>query len=163
MAAASAMLFSLNILAVSSATLRMPARAAGSAAAASGISPLDSTEIQFSYDKLRADFYQKTDPQTIVDGARTEISRELHDIGVGGTLPPIFASDSPSRTAHAVGHEVDVASRLAHGKISTHLLAYAAISGMLKSVHDKYTVFLTPKDYAALNEGLDGSSFAVFS
>jgi carboxyl-terminal processing protease len=31
---------------------------------------------------------------------------------------------------------------------------------MLNSVHDKYTVFLTPKEYAALNEGLDGGSFA---
>jgi carboxyl-terminal processing protease len=40
------------------------------------------------------------------------------------------------------------------------LLAYAAISGMLNSVHDRYTVFLTPKEYAALNQGLDGGSFA---
>jgi carboxyl-terminal processing protease len=31
---------------------------------------------------------------------------------------------------------------------------------MLNSVHDKYTVFLTPKEYAALNQGLDGGSFA---
>lgn len=131
----------------------------GSAAAA-GLSPLDATEIQFSYDKLRSDFYQKTDPQTIVDGARTEISHELHTAGVNGSLPPIFASTNVTNTAHAVGHEVDLAARLAHGKVSPHLLAYAAISGMLKSVHDKYTVFLTPKEYAALNEGLDGGSFA---
>lgn len=131
----------------------------GSAAAAA-ISPLDATEIQFSYDKLRSDFYQKTDPQTIVDGARTEISRELHTAGVNGSLPPIFANANVTTTAHAVGHEVDLAARLAHGKVSPHLLAYAAISGMLKSVHDKYTVFLTPKEYAALNEGLDGGSFA---
>jgi carboxyl-terminal processing protease len=31
---------------------------------------------------------------------------------------------------------------------------------MLSSVHDRYTVFLTPKEYAALNQGLDGGSFA---
>ncbi len=31
---------------------------------------------------------------------------------------------------------------------------------MLDSVHDRYTVFLDPKEYAALNEGLDGTSFA---
>ncbi len=134
--------------------------AAGSAAAATGISPLDATEIQFSYDKLQSDFYQKTDPQVIVDGARQEISHELETAGVKGSLPPIFASDNVARTAHAVGHEVDVAARLAHGKMSPHMLAYAAISGMLDSVHDKYTVFLSPKEYAALNEGLDGGSFA---
>jgi carboxyl-terminal processing protease len=134
--------------------------AAGSAAAPSGISPLDATEIQFSYDKLRTDFYKKTDPQAIVDGARDEMTRELADAGVRGSLPPIFGSDNVARTAQAVGHEVDVAARLAHGKITPHLLAYAAISGMLNSVHDRYTVFLSPKEYAALNQGLDGGSFA---
>ncbi len=84
----------------------------------------------------------------------------MHTAGVQSDLPPIFADDNSGRTAKAVGHEVDVASRLARGKMSTHLLAYAAIAGMLNSVHDKYTVFLSPKDYAALNEGLDGGSFA---
>ncbi len=134
---------------------------AGSAAAPVNIvSPLDATEIQFSYEKLRADFYKKTDPQNIVDGARVELEKELHTAGVQGNLPPIFASDNAARTAKAVSHEVDVAARVARGKMSSHLLAYAAISGMLNSVHDKYTVFLTPKEYAALNQGLDGGSFA---
>ncbi len=76
------------------------------------------------------------------------------------SLPPIFAGQDADRTARAVGHEVDVAARLARGKMSSHLLTYAAIAGMLNSVHDKYTVFLTPKEYAQLNEGLDGGSFA---
>jgi len=134
---------------------------AGSAAApAPSISPLDATEIQFSYDKLRSDFYQKTDPQSIVNGARQEIQKQLQSAGVKGSLPPIFATDDVPRTAKAVGHEVDVAARLAKGKVSTHSLAYAAISGMLGSVHDKYTVFLSPKEYAALNQGLDGGTFA---
>jgi len=134
--------------------------AAGSATAAATISPLDETEIQFSYDKLRSDFYKKTDPQAIVNGARSELAHELQGAGVKGSLPPIFATDSVTSTAQAVGHEVDVAARMAHGKISAHLLAYAAISGMLNSVHDRYTVFLSPKEYAALNQGLDGGSFA---
>ena len=133
--------------------------AAGSAAAP-GLSPLDATEIQFSYDKLRADFYKKTDPQSIVDGARLEMQQELHTAGVGSNLPPIFASDNTASTAKAVAHEVDVATRAAKGKVTSHLLAYAAISGMLDSVHDKYTVFLNPKEFAALNQGLDGASFA---
>src|SRR5579872_743176 len=136
------------------------APAAGSAAATTGISPLDATEIQFSYDKLRTDFYKKTDPQEIVDGARDQLSHDLAGAGVKSSLPPIFGNDNVARTAQAVGHEVDVAARMAHGKISAHLLAYSAISGMLNSVHDRYTVFLSPKDYAALNQGLDGGSFA---
>lgn len=134
--------------------------AAGFAAAAPAISPLDRTEIQFSYDKLRSDFYKKTEAQSIVDGARSELTHELQTAGIKHPLPPIFASANTSRTAQAVGHEVDLAARLAHGKVSAHLLAYSAIRGMMNSVHDKYTVFLTPKEYAALNQGLNGGSFA---
>lgn len=130
------------------------------AAAPQQVSPLDASEIQFSYEKLRADFYRKTDPQTIVNGARTEISKTLRLTGVAANLPPIFVAATSARTAQAVGHEVDLATRLAHGKISSHLLSYAAIAGMLNSVHDKYTTFLTPKDYAELNQGLDGGTFA---
>ncbi len=129
-------------------------------AAATGISPLEANEIQYSYSKLRTDFYQKTDAQSIVNGARAELERELHTAGVKGSLPPIFANDDLAKTSKAVTHEVDVATRLSKGKVSSHLLAYAAISGMMNSVHDKYTVFLSPKEYAALNQGLDGGSFA---
>ncbi len=130
------------------------------AAAPQQIAPLDASEIQFSYAKLRADFYRKTDPQSIVNGARTEMAKQMRTAGVGAALPPIFAADNSARTARAVGHEVDIAARLAHGKISSHQLAYAAITGMLNSVHDRYTTFLTPKEYADLNQGLDGGSFA---
>jgi carboxyl-terminal processing protease len=132
---------------------------AGSAAAP-GLSPLDANEIQYSYSKLRTDFYKKTDAQAIVDGARAELEREMHTAGVKGSLPPIFANDDLGKTAKAVSHEVEIATRMSKGKVNSHLLAYAAISGMLNSVHDKYTVFLSPKEYAALNQGLDGGSFA---
>jgi carboxyl-terminal processing protease len=143
------------------------------AAAPQQIAPLDASEIQFSYEKLRADFYKKTEPQAIVNGARLEIGRQLCLAGartdnakrlcVASTvtsLPPIFAADNSAHTARAVAHEVDIATRLAHGKVSSHQFAYAAIAGMLDSVHDKYTVFLTPKEFADLNQGLDGGSFA---
>ena len=150
----------ITALSLAAALLVAAAQIPAAGSAASGISPLDSREIQFSYEKLRADFYKKTDPQAIVDGARAEMEKELATAGVTAKLPPIFADGDSSRTTGAVDHEVDVASRLAHGKMSSHLLAYAAISGMLNSVHDRYTVFLNPKEYAALNEGLDGGSFA---
>ncbi len=144
------------------------------AAAPQQIAPLDASEIQFSFEKLRADFYKKTDAQSIVNGARLEIGRSLCVAQAQSdnakrqclastsitSLPPIFAAQTSAATARALGHEVDVATRLAHGKISSHMLAYAAIAGMLNSVHDRYTTFLTPKEYADLNQGLNGGSFA---
>ncbi len=126
----------------------------------STLAALDVPKSNSVYEKLRSDYYQRTDPQTIVDGARLQLAGELRTAGITASLPPIFANDSSTRTAQAVAHEVDVATRLAHGKMNSHMLTYAAISGMLGSVHDKYTVFLTPKEYAQLNEGLDGGTFA---
>ena len=149
-----------RLLAALAAALILTAAAPASHAGATSISALDASEIQFTYEHLRADFYQKTNPQTIADGARTAVLQTLKTSGVQTTLPPVFAATDPVRTAHAITHEVDLASRAAHGKVSAHLLAYAAMSGILNSVHDKYTVFLDPKDYAALNQGLDGTSFA---
>ena len=64
----------------------------------------------------------------------------------------------------AVAHELDrevsaVVARYGQ-KLGSRTLTYEAISGMLASVNDKYTVFLNPKEYAALNEGLDGGNFS---
>ena len=148
------------LLAVVALMLAGATQFSSSQAAAPGISPLDASEIRYSYEKLRSEFYRKTDPQAIADGARSEMGEQLRTAGIGAPLPAIAASENPARTAQALGHEVDVATRLAHGKISAHLLAYAAIAGMMNSVHDRYTVFMTPKEYAALNQGLDGGSFA---
>jgi carboxyl-terminal processing protease len=45
-------------------------------------------------------------------------------------------------------------------KLGSRALTYEAITGLLASVKDKYTTFLSPKEYAALNEGLDGGNFS---
>ena len=138
-------------------SMQLPA--AGSAATAR-LSTLDAAEIQFAYGKLRSDFYRRSDPQAIVTGAREQMQKTLREAGVRGILPPIFALPDPAHTLAALDREVDVASHLAANKVSSHTLAYAALDGMLASVHDKYTVFLTPKEYAELNQGLDGGSFS---
>ena len=44
-------------------------------------------------------------------------------------------------------------------KFTVHDLSYVALDGMMKSVNDRYTVFLSPKDFAGLNQGLDGGDF----
>ncbi|MDQ6823084.1 MAG: S41 family peptidase [Candidatus Eremiobacteraeota bacterium] len=133
---------------------------AASSAASTGLSTLDAAEIQFTYGKIRSDFYRRSDPQAIVAGAREQMQKTLRGAGVRGTLPPLVAAADPAITLAGVDREVNAASRLAGSKVSSHLLAYAALMGMLSSVHDKYTVFLTPKEYAALNEGLDGGTFS---
>jgi carboxyl-terminal processing protease len=134
--------------------------AAPTTAAGPAVATQDASEIQVSYQQLVTGYYEKTNPQSILDGARASLLTALTKSHVAhAKLPPIFAGTDAAANARAVIHEVDVAGAVAKGKINTHLLSYAAISGMLASVKDPYTVFLDPKAYAALNSDLDGGKF----
>jgi carboxyl-terminal processing protease len=128
--------------------------------ASSGIAPLDAQEISASYQLLTEQFYRKTDAQTILDGARNELLTALHKDGFAkAALPKIYATGRATLDGAAVAHEVEAAYQIGGSKIDEHLFSHIAISGMLDSVHDRYTVFLSPKEYAALNQGLDGTDF----
>lgn len=129
-------------------------------AATPALSAVDTRQIATSYDKLTQDYYEKTSPQAIVDGARTSMLNAMKKAGVkNAKLPVVHASASAAHDVALVRDQVEAAAKISGKKLSPKLLSYAAISGMLGSVHDKYTVFLTPKEFAALNQDLDGTNF----
>jgi len=141
--------------------------AASVTAAAPGLSPQQSEELVNTYQHLTSDFYKKVDRQAALDGARTSMIEYLkrHKVA-NATLPAMRATESDDANAETLNHEVatavaDYASKLERvEEISpSSQITYAAIAGVLGSVKDKYTVFLSPKEYLALNEGLDGTSF----
>ena len=128
--------------------------------ASGGLATIDNQEIGASYQLLTAQFYRKTDPQAILDGARIELLGALHKAGFAhATLPPIHATGRAGLDSATVVQEVEAAEKISGPKVDEHALSHAAISGMLDSVHDRYTVFLSSKEYSALNEGLDGTDF----
>ncbi|HEX3468991.1 MAG TPA: S41 family peptidase [Candidatus Elarobacter sp.] len=135
--------------------------------AGTSLSSQQSEELVTSYVHLTSEFYKKVDRQTVLDSARTSMIEYLKKRKVANvTLPAIHAGDDDVANAEALNREVATAV----GQYATKLepieslsgstqITYAAIAGALGSVKDRYTVFLTPKEYAALNEGLDGTSF----
>ncbi|HZW52717.1 MAG TPA: S41 family peptidase, partial [Candidatus Elarobacter sp.] len=145
------------------ATARVPAATAAGAA----LSSQQTEELILSYHHLTADFYKKVDRQAALDGARTGIIEYLKKHKVANpSLPAVRASDDEATNAEALNREVATAvteygSRLepVDAISPSSQITYAAIAGVLGSVKDRYTVFLSPKEYAALNEGLDGTSF----
>jgi carboxyl-terminal processing protease len=132
------------------------------ATTASGISSVESDEIEMSYSLLTQEFYKKVDQQTIMDGARAEVVSYLEKAGIKNPkVPDLHASDDPTSNARALERAVGAAVAAYGSKTGgSRLLTYEAISGLLASVKDKYTTFLTPKQYAELNEGLDGGNFS---
>ena len=136
--------------------LQVPA----SSTAAAGIAPLDSEEIAIAYQHITQDYYKKTTPQSILNGAHDTLLLRMQKAGVKAPkLAPIHAGFDPESNVRSVTRAVEAASKLSGAKVSSHLLTYAAMAGMLNSVHDRYTVFLDPRDYAALNGDLTGGNF----
>jgi len=150
--------FSLALAAaLAFACLHVPA---SSAAPSSASASLDAEEVAVTYAHLTQDYYKKTDPQTILNGAHDTLILMMKRAGVKGPkLAPIRAALDAQGNVSAVNRAVAAASKESGAKVSSHLLSYAAMAGMLNSVHDRYTVFLDPKEYAALNTDLDGSDF----
>ncbi|MDP9018023.1 MAG: S41 family peptidase, partial [Candidatus Eremiobacteraeota bacterium] len=121
----------------------------------------DAQEISISYQRLLGEFYKKVDTQTVLDNAHDSLVAYLKKQGVANPkVPAMHASDDVSQNIRQLDQEVETASSAYHSsKFSTRDLTYATISGILSSVKDRYTVFLSPKQYADLNEGLDGVRF----
>jgi carboxyl-terminal processing protease len=129
-------------------------------AAAPQISTQDQTEISLGYHHLTEDYYQSVSPQRVLDSVRSELLATLKHSGVKqAVLPRMHASRLEDTDIAEIDREVQSAARDGHERVSVHLLSYAALDGMMQSVHDVYTVFLTPKEFAALNQDLDGTDF----
>ena len=138
------------------------ATALPSATTASGLSSVESDEIEMSYSLLNQEFYKKVDQQTILDGARDQVVTFLQKAGVKNPkVATLHASDDATVNARALEHAVNAAVAQYGAKTGgSRPLTYEAIAGLLSSVKDKYTTFLSPQQYAELNEGLDGGNFS---
>ncbi len=109
-----------------------------------------------------SEFYKKVDTQTVLDNAHDNLVTYLKREGVASPkVPALHASEDNALNIRALDREVEVAANQYHSaKFNARDLTYATISGMLGAVKDRYTVFLSPKDYADLNAGLDGTTFS---
>ena len=141
-------------LALMSTGVRLPAAAAG------GMSTLEHDELDTSFNRVTAEFYKKVDAQLLLDGVHAQLLAFLSKSGVQKPSVPVArASDDQQTTLRELDREVNAVATTYGPKFGTRQITYAAISGLLGAVHDKYTVFLSPKQYAELNEGLDGGNF----
>lgn len=129
------------------------------AGAVSTLSASDASRIATSYTKLTNEFYKKVEPQAILDSVDTDLDKALAAAHVKYTLPKMESMGSSASDIRSIDLAVTRASQKAAGKINAHDLSYDAIAGIMASVHDRYTVFLDPKEFADLNSGLDGQDF----
>ncbi|MBV8639716.1 MAG: S41 family peptidase [Candidatus Eremiobacteraeota bacterium] len=149
-------LSSLFLAAIFAAPLvNLPAASADTPHLAAG----DANRIAMSYSDLTTEFYKHVDTQNVLNSVHDELDKTLKARHIDGTIPSLHASDNAQTNVRAIDLAVEQAQHKAHSSLSSRDLSYAAIDGMMRSVNDRYTVFLSPKDYADLNSGLDGGNF----
>ena len=120
----------------------------------------DAGEISTSYTYLTENFYKKVEAQNVLDSVRATLLAAMRTAGVkNAALPAMHATASATGNVREIDHEIVNASGEAHAKFTMHDLSYIALDGMMRSVNDRYTVFMTPKEFAGLNQGLDGGDF----
>jgi carboxyl-terminal processing protease len=149
-------LSTLSLAALLAATmLQLPA----ASAAPQGLTAAEAAQISTSYADLTSQFYKKVEPQTILDSVHKELGEALAHEHLKGSLPHAYAGDGVGANARAIDLQVEAAEKVAGTHLSSKILTYIAIDGMMNSVKDRYTVFLSPRDYAQLNGDLDGGDF----
>jgi carboxyl-terminal processing protease len=148
--------FAVPALAIALASTNVPF----SASAASGLTALQRDELSYSYRQLVNQYYQNVNAQHALDVARSNIITLLQHDGIKKpVLPALHATNNPASDERALMTAANIAVTKYGSKASARDVTYAAIAGLLSSTGDRYTVFLSPKEYAELNAGLDAQAF----
>ena len=116
--------------------------------------------MDYAFARAVSQFYKPTDDQRLLDGAVSGMRAAVAaSHGDPKQLPSLRARGNADVDTTALNGELAVASTKFGHKVSERELSYAAIKGMMESLHDRWTVFLDPKEFRGLNEGLDGGNF----
>ncbi|HEX3368840.1 MAG TPA: S41 family peptidase [Candidatus Cybelea sp.] len=131
-----------------------------------GLLPLHDTASSVIADvalrRLETSYYKPISPQTPLTGETTALRQLLNAKHLGMQLPPETASGD------VVADGARAASLLAYaqthysaalGPEGTQDITDTALRGLMNSVSDPYTVFLSAREIQGLNESLSGGNF----
>lgn len=113
--------------------------------------------------RLESSFYRTVEPQTPIAGEIAAIRNLLGAKKIGHVvLPPAAASGNPSQDGQRAAELLAYAQQRYGGNVGpngTEDLTDAALRGIMNSVRDPYTVYLSPREIRGLNESLSGGNF----
>ncbi|HZT12340.1 MAG TPA: S41 family peptidase [Candidatus Baltobacteraceae bacterium] len=128
----------------------------------------DGELVTLAFREVERDYYRPVDAQTLVAGEHTGLMTYLHEyfqakkVAVNPALPQARAVGDQTQDLHLLDSQLAYAQdHYAQylGKDGRTQLTEAALDGMLGSLKDPYTVYLSPDQIRALNEQLDGGNF----
>ena len=113
--------------------------------------------------RLESDYYKPIDPQTPIAGEAAALRTYLNAKKVANpSLPNPMANGDPSNDGRHAGEILAYAQQRYGGELGSggsDDLTEAALRGLMNSVKDPYTVYLSPREIQGLNESLSGGNF----
>lgn len=133
-----------------------------------GPQAVDQQLLGLAYRQVEHVYYKPVHADSLIEGEHTGLESYLrHEfkakhIAAAPTLPQPQSAGDAAQDVHAL--DLQLAYAQDHyarylGKNGHDALTEAALSGMLGSLHDPYTVYLSPDQIRSLNEQLDGGDF----
>jgi carboxyl-terminal processing protease len=120
----------------------------------------DTRLVDLALSKLQSAFYKPVDPKTPVHGEEDALEGYLHAKKVPAAIPNQGAADrsNAQQVADVLNYaEEHFSTRL--GSNGNAELTDAALRGIMGSVGDPYTVYLSPREIQGLDEELSGGNF----
>jgi carboxyl-terminal processing protease len=124
---------------------------------------MDDHLVTLAYRQLERVYYKPVNSADLVRGERSGILTLLKAKRVNdASLPSVQGGTDQTQDLQKLGTVL----AYAQGQYAKHLgkdggteITQAAMRGMLSSLNDPYTVYLSPKEIQSLNESLDGGNF----
>jgi carboxyl-terminal processing protease len=109
--------------------------------------------------QLEREYYKPVSAQAAFRGVSEALTSYLRSKHVAPHLPPERVTGDPQTDAMHLENEVAYA-QARYGKVAgSNALLEAALRGMMQSVDDPYTVYLSPEEIRQLTETLNGGDF----
>ena len=119
--------------------------------------------IATAFRQLERVYYKPVDAQTLIAGERVGIADYLRAKGVrGASMPVVSATGDQASDLRKIDGQLAYAQSHYARRLGTGgniQITQAALRGMMSSLGDPYTVYLSPQEIQSLNESLNGGNF----
>ena len=120
----------------------------------------DQRMLDNAFRQVEKAYYKPLEAQTLLSGEQRELVAYLKRHGIASpAIPALTATGDEAKDASALNKDLDVAQSLYGKRTSNVELTQAAIRGMLDSLGDPYTTYLSPREIQTLEESLKGGDF----
>jgi carboxyl-terminal processing protease len=115
--------------------------------------------LDISFERVHDHFYKPVDDAVLLKGERAGMIKLLSKKHVNAVIALPAVSGNPSDDESAANRMLTDAMDKYAASASEDDLTFAAVDGMLASLDDPYTVFLSPREIRSLNELIRGGDF----